>query len=261
MRLFSNRILKFVLVLTVVVGALGFALYRHENSSCTFRYKLTAEVMTPQGLKSGSSVVEVLYSSQWGPLVQGGRYDSLRGEAVYLDLGNDKNLFITLGTLDAAQTITHWNWPSRNSPLQEPADYANMKGPLDPLWLPIKIYMLGRTSGQEREMCRRVSKIKGAAPKIVLLNNLPTLVSFTDMSNPLTAKSVDPTDLASTFGAGYSMTVNTEITEAEITDQISKLLPWITSQAIGKSDRPSNRLALFELYKLGKLTEQTYLRN
>lgn len=78
-----SKFVRWVLAPIAVIWALGWAYMQHEYPTCTFRYKLTAEVQTPVGLKTGSSVVEVSYQrgGDWG----GGThaYDTLRGEATY----------------------------------------------------------------------------------------------------------------------------------------------------------------------------------
>ena len=146
---FQNRLVRWVLAPALVLSALGWGYVQINYPTCSFRYKLIAEVQTPDGLKTGSSVLEVTYSPQWGPLVQGGRYDTLLGEATYVDLGHGKNLFMTLGTLDAAQSKESWDRPHTASSLREPSDYEKMKWALDPLWLPIKIFKLGRSGGAD----------------------------------------------------------------------------------------------------------------
>lgn len=246
-----------------VLSALGWGYMQINYPSCTFRYKLTAEVMTPEGLKSGSSVVEVSYQrgGDWG----GGPhpYDSLLGEATYVDLGAGKNLFITLGTLDSGRKDKSTNrilFLERI--LNEPDDYLALTGSLDPIWLPIKLFELGRINGQEPEMCKRVAKFYGKAAQPVPLNNLPTLVTFSDLHQPLTAKSVNPNDLATTLGAGYSLSANIQITTDNVTHLIDSVLPWArTDDRTGLYDngREINRLTRWSLYKANKL-ESTYLQ-
>ena len=97
---FQNRLVRWVLAPALVLSALGWGYFQINYPTCTFRYKLTAEVMTPDGLKTGSSVLEVSYHT--GPHVlpdPNPRFDTLLGEAVYVDLGQGKNLFVTLDSV------------------------------------------------------------------------------------------------------------------------------------------------------------------
>jgi hypothetical protein len=70
----------------VVVILMGIGLAGCGES---YRYKLTLAVNTPEGIKRGSSVVEVDFWSANFP-VRGGIGHRLRGEALYLDLGAGK---------------------------------------------------------------------------------------------------------------------------------------------------------------------------
>ena len=84
--------------------ALGLALaltscgYRSEE----FRYRMTVEVDTPQGLRTASSVIEVEVSDP-GPnsLPEAGINTKVRGEAVAVDLPGGKVLFALLRSDDS----------------------------------------------------------------------------------------------------------------------------------------------------------------
>ena len=261
---FQNRLVRWVLAPALVLSALGWGYFQINYPTCTFRYKLTAEVMTPDGLKTGSSVVEVSYTTQSAPLSQGGRFDSVLGEATYVDLGDSKNLFVILGTLDSAQPVQHWYSPNMSSPLIEPSEYKKMNGALDPIWLPIKIFRLGRTPGNEREMCLRVAKLYGQPAEAVPLENLPTLVTFSDLDQPLTAKAVNPTDLPMAFGEGYSLSAKIQITTDDITHVIDNFLPWAITddrKALYDNGREINRLTRQWFYKTNQKLERSYLAN
>lgn len=83
------------------VAAFGIGLLLLE--SCFFPFKtthairITAEVETPQGLRTGSSVIELVSTSvpKWLP-GSNGSASHLRGECPVVDLGNGKRLFILL---------------------------------------------------------------------------------------------------------------------------------------------------------------------
>jgi hypothetical protein len=262
-RILNNWFVKWVVAPVAVLWALGWGYIQINYPTCTFRYKLTGEVTTPDGLKTGSSVVEVSYQRGWdwggGPHAA----DTLTGEATYVDLGGGKNLFVTLGTLDSGrknEKTDHVLFMGRI--LNAPADYLALSGALDPIWLPIKIFRLGRTYSQEPEMCRRASKFKDGVAQSVELNNLPTLVTFSDRHQPLTAKAVNPNDLVASFGNGYSLVAKIEIVTETVTRVIDDVLPWArTDDRTGLYDngRELNRLTRWSFYKAGRL-ESTYLQ-
>src|SRR5205823_8909224 len=77
----------------VVMIALALAGCERTES---YRYKLTLAVNTPEGIKRGSSVVEVLFYEVSFP--ERGTMHKLRGEALYLDLGPGARPLIALLT-------------------------------------------------------------------------------------------------------------------------------------------------------------------
>jgi hypothetical protein len=161
--------------------------------TCTFRYRLAAEVMTPEGLKTGSSVIEVSYShgtSGGGAIA----VLNMTGEAVYVDLGRGQNLFVTLTNAESgrrAQGI------GRN--LQP------LEGSLDAFALPLKAFDLTWVFGKEPELCEMVSRIPLGEPKPVPLENLPTLVSFADLDDPDSVVVVQPYKLEAVLGPGVAL--------------------------------------------------------
>lgn len=266
MAFFENRFVKWVLAPIAVLWAVGWVYFRNEYPTCTFRYKLTAEVMTPGGVKTGSSVVEVSYHT--GPRILPDptpRFDTLRGEATYVDLGNGKNLVITLGTLDSGREDQRLRYLINGHSLDEKSDYSALTGALNPIWLPIKIFRLDRKSGHEREMCLRVSELNGAAPQPVDLNNLPTLVAFSDVRQPLTAKAVNPNDLSATFGFGYSLSAKVQITSENVSLGLGRQLPWaIAEDRNGLYDvngKEINRLTRWNFYNFERPTTESYFAN
>ncbi len=66
----------------------------------TFRYKVTVNVETPEGLKSGSAVREVTIMQQPEVTPESRPHVSVKGEAVVVDLGKRGVLFATIGTND-----------------------------------------------------------------------------------------------------------------------------------------------------------------
>jgi hypothetical protein len=222
--IFQNRFVKWVLAPVAVFGALGWAYFQYEYPTCTFRYKLTAEVMTPEGLKTGSSVIEVSY--QRGGDFGGGPHAnvSLIGEAVYIDLGQGKNLFVTMTTTASGREIPFFR--SYNG-----YDFTASKGAMNPFMIPLNVFHLIWRYGEERELCRTLSLIPNDVDQEVVLTNLPTLLSFWDRHDPNAKSVVEPTNIAKTFGAGYTLTrVLIVPTREPFSPQIEKVLDWLPEQ-------------------------------
>jgi hypothetical protein len=226
------------LIGVLLVVALIYGAFLFMYPTCTFRYKLTAEVMTPDGLKTGSSVIEVRYSSVH-PLPNPGRWglDKVTGEAVYVDLGGGKNLFILLGAdrWERAPAST----PGRQGGIDgiEGGNDAIMErqltlGSLDVLWLPISVYKLGRIPGQERDMARRVNAHRGEAAVDVPLKNVPLIGSFADLQKPETFATSLPTDIREMLGNDYVLqAVKIQIVDEAVSDKMGSILPWLPSNS------------------------------
>jgi hypothetical protein len=78
--------------LAIAAVSIGFPTYTH-------RYRLTVEVNTPDGVRSGSSVFEVTRSV----IALGPPTFRVHGEAAFVDLGNGRNVVAVLATGRAAQ--------------------------------------------------------------------------------------------------------------------------------------------------------------
>lgn len=175
------------------------------------RYKLTVEVETPAGLRIGSSVIEALYG--WEPTLFGmisGVRNRVSGEAVFVDLGDGKNLVVTLTTNGTRRGL-------------HPSGRVSA---LDALALPAAIFEfpthdLTRTPDGIREAEKR-----GA--RAVSPEKLPTTVTFSDLSDPLSVKRVDPRNISGVLGEGYRLkSAWVQMTESPLTNRIGKRLEWL----------------------------------
>jgi hypothetical protein len=70
------------------------------------RFRLTVEIDTPEGVKSGSSVIEINYrddTKTWAPVTAQRLQVSMKGEAVFVDLGAGKHVIALLAAGPTAQ--------------------------------------------------------------------------------------------------------------------------------------------------------------
>jgi hypothetical protein len=177
--------------------------------TCTFRYRLTVEVETPRGIKTGSSVIDATIAYQWQALPEVGVFtSSVTGEAVFVDLGDDKNLVVTLtndgsGRMDA----------------REPEKRSH-----DAFYLPFVLFGLDYLD--KSTLCGAIGRVSGT--REVPLEMLPTLVTFGNTSDPKSVQRVEPTNLPAIFGPGYS---TRKVTLSRVTDppsdSIESRLPWL----------------------------------
>lgn len=180
-----------------------------EDKAPDYRYRLTVEVETPQGLCSGSSVIEVEQSigrttmSGFGEQV----FLRIRGEAVAVDLPDGRTLYALLRSGGDVE------WAARVIPFLSPDTKDD--NPLNDLLL-----LEGK-----KELPRTWSK---PGP----FNNgsaYPTMVTFGDEAHPKSVVEVDPDDLAATFGEGVKLKrITAGITDDPVTTEIEKRLGWLS---------------------------------
>lgn len=138
------------------------------ESSGKYRFRMTVEVMTPQGLKTGSGVMAVSAREIIKTLPdEGAGSGGILGEAVVVDLA-DGPIFVLLTIPDAAQPldveVTHALAPA--APLDPVRNYVAAVRSLGQLWSPAKAD-LPRASW-------------------------PMMVRFRDINDPKTVERVDP---------------------------------------------------------------------
>lgn len=186
-----------------IVSSLALMLsgcYRHE----TFRYRMTVEVETPQGLRTGSSVIEVKVSDPGrGPLVfpEEGTGAKVRGQAVEVDLPNGTALFALLSKPGFETGGAEFPYDALR-PSRYTGEYA----------------LINRT--QEMEDIQGV----GVLPA----NAYPMLVTFGDLADPKSAQKVDPDNLAASFGAGVKLErITVQMTSDPVTTGLEKRLTWL----------------------------------
>lgn len=175
------------------------------NSNYTYRYRMTVEVDTPEGLKTGSSVQEQTATKFSFPGYFGGAERDLqtRGEAVAVDLPGGQTLFALL------------------------CDSALPQSALDPEWKNDWVESAIRiTSGKTPD--GPLPMTPGKPKPVYLKTGYPMLVTFTDITDPSSVKLVDSADLAASFGPGVKLKrITVEITDDPVTSGIEKRLGWL----------------------------------
>jgi hypothetical protein len=136
------------------------------------KYRLTVEVETPAGVKSGSGVLAVTpdrgYSNRGRSVTS--------GDAVFIDLGGGKNLVALLAHLDKTLDLDAINY--------------------------VALRAYGEAGGQ-RVSFNQMSRMTGIVPVTGAL--LPVLVTFADPADPKTMRTVAADDLAASFGSGFRL--------------------------------------------------------
>jgi hypothetical protein len=196
--------------LYVAAAALAeFGLAGCGRSEASYRYKLTLSVNTPDGVKLGSSVVEVLF---WDVSIPArGTMHKLRGEAMYLDLGSGARPLIALLT-------------SRHPPNNDKGVHWSPEAGPDTR-LVLRLYGEAPSENFVDDV-PRIARIRG--PRKITPADLPDLVTFADINDPATVIQVDRSDLQATLGRGISWNeITLESTDEPITTGIVRKLPWL----------------------------------
>ena len=134
------------------------------------KYRLTVEVETPEGVKSASGVMAVHPDRSYSR----GGHTLTRGDAVFVDLGGGKNLIALLAHID------------------------NKSVDLDGVnYVALRAYNAAGRKASFNEM----SRMTGAVPVKGAL--VPVLVTFTDLTDPGTAREVLPDEVEAGLGKGF----------------------------------------------------------
>jgi hypothetical protein len=137
------------------------------------KYRLTVEVTTPDGIKTGSGILSVVPDRGYS---RGGR-TTMRGEAVFVDLGQGKNLVALL------------------------AHQQGAKLDLDDInYVALRAYGAARGN---RVSFSDINRQTGIVP--VQGDLMPLLVSFGDARNPQTARLVARDHADTVLGDGYAI--------------------------------------------------------
>lgn len=187
--------------LIAIIAITGW--WKYEFPSATWRYKLTVTVETPEGIKTGSAVREVTYTN--GPKILpdvAGASWKVKGEAVVVDIGQDKNLFALLD-VNGSYQIVYDVFPYQGQSVRDHIQYYKS------------------LTGQKKTLEK---------------SQYPTMVTFKDIKDPKTVEQVDPFNLSATFGAGVNLKdVTIEMTDEDVTWEVEKCLKWLNDLAVKKA--------------------------
>jgi hypothetical protein len=189
------------------------------------RYRLTLEVETPEGTKTGTGVIQTIWKRSAIP--GAALMPESHGQAVMVDLGARGVLFATL--VDRSQGLG--GSPSNRSSL------------------PLNVLHARKLIDWGAAMFSQMESIK--ARFTLKVEEIPLLVRFRDLDSPDSVEPVDPDDFSARFGPGVRLkSAIFETTRDPVTTGIEKTLPWVSSSTMsqlgglsGKSWKTSNPTA------------------
>jgi hypothetical protein len=179
----SRRQNAFRTLCRVLLIAIGFlALCGCSGPEITYRYRLKVEVNTPDGVISGSSIIETTLTNnqdiKWAPMEARTFTSRVCGEAAFVDLGRGRNLVAILAMGKSAK---------------HDIDFREIV----PIALGVKPY-------QPKDVFEALARAsESPRPVTVPSTHLPTLVTFGNVDDPTSAKVLDPDNLSVVFGDGY----------------------------------------------------------
>jgi hypothetical protein len=204
-----------MIVRRVLVGVLAsvgaFVLSGCEliSPTSTYRQKITVELETLDGPKTGSAIVEVSYLEITSS--NGGNGNALLGgEAVAIDVAPKKTLFALLGSASGADRSSYQ--------AQLIGDALNAGARAEP---PVNF-----PSGRYGYSVADHKVIGDSRVQLDLPRELyPMLVTFADDKDLTSVMLVEPSDLAARFGAGVKLKrISVAVTDEPVTTGIEKRL-------------------------------------
>ncbi len=191
------------------------------NRYPTYRYRLTVEVDTPEGLRTGSSVIEVTtrISGRYSIPNPGQVIHSVRGEAVVVDLGSRGTLLI-----DWASTVLFLAAPQ--VPLATTRGLPNSSHLDFDIRFKAALALAGAQVIPRDYRDRIGSRHQPGDPP----SAWPMMVRFRDLADPKSVEKINPDDLSASFGAGVKLRrITAERTDDPVTSGILARLPWLDS--------------------------------
>lgn len=190
-----------IIVGTIVLIIGGFiAWWASQTPTYVYRFRLVIEADAGGALRSGASVIEVRTTHyKVGSAETAGVRSHVRGEAAFVDLGDGKHVIATLG--------------------------FGPNGSEDKIDMLVNIVFLPSHPGLRVD---GLPKLTGTAP--LTGNLIPTLVTFTDLNDPKTARVVRPEEFEQVFGPGVRFKrAFVEMTSDPITRGIEKKMPMLVT--------------------------------
>ena len=173
-----------------------------RQSKQTFRYKMTVEVETPDGIRHGNAVRELRFTDGYNGFFSLGESKpqvDLVGEAVAVDLPGGRTLFALLSGSDGD------------------VDYGKRIADRTGLWRLDKPLAIGTIMGLYPDAPK--------TEKLTYSSALPMLVTFKDINDPTSVERVDPDNFGTNFGVGYRLKLITvQVTDESVTLDIGKRL-------------------------------------
>lgn len=183
------RVLLIGLGLPFVAIAAAVAAYKIAYPSYTHRLRLTVEVNTAQGTRSGSGVIEVTWRKQ--PRIGPEWHCSISGEAVVVNLDDERQILALMRQV-------------RDSAGRRRGDLC---------FVALASYGLG-----VQQSDASLEALSGKRGRVAVVDRvMPSFLTFTDSSDPATAIILQPSNFASSLAGSTLAAVWVELTNERVT--------------------------------------------
>jgi hypothetical protein len=200
-----------------------------------YRYRLTVEVETPQGLRTGSSVIQIAsHISSSLSLRPGDVTTQVTGEAVAVDLPGGKVLFALLTRPGSAEGAENYAFDALiGTPWSGADEYVR---DVNALIERRDVGVLPRFKLPPWLWAARPGE--GKAPPVEVIDKAhyprtpayPLLVTFGDLRDPKSVVAIDPDHLDQQFGPGIKLRrITVQMTDDAVTTGIEKRLGWLSA--------------------------------
>ena len=208
--------LRLLLILPILVCALTL---QSCGKSISLRQKMTVEINTPEGVKVGSSVVEIKLTDTRGRFSfpeASGVMANYTGEAAVVEVQPGKYLFALLK-----------NYPS--------------------------LIALSHQRGQDvMDLAQSLQRSANSVLTTIGPSRYPTLVTFSDLKNSTTVEEVQPDRLAVVFGPDVTIrSITLSFTSDDITKGVVEaLLPWLGPDQQRRLGPATGRITNIPYYRM-----------
>lgn len=202
--------------LTFVLGVVAYNYVTYP--SYTYRYRMTVEVDTPEGVKMGSSVVEVKteqWNSWWTGMANGHSGQSRAyGEGVFIEMEGGKNLLVLL---EAKNDVDHAEYMLPYAvPMKEWDIDWSKKDAHHTAWYRVK-------SRKARKYYGTLSEAKGILPRSIF----PTMFVVSKKEEEIEVTMVDSDNINKLLGQGFDVNkITIETTDNSLEHKLIKLDIW-----------------------------------
>ena len=212
-------LISVILITTAILVAWKINYPKSDYPSGEWRYKITMEIETPEGIKTGSTVREISNSTPRLDFPDNGNPATVKGEAVVIDLGQ-RGLVFSLIT-DRSDEELYRSFPTQGPSTPKGIRYYNslkagMKADLPPMYYPAFV------------MFKDIND-----PKSVTLVREEAFFPMREKKAPID-------NFEELFGAGVKLkSITVEITDAPVSWGIEKGLPWLPEVLMSNIDGTS----------------------